>query len=80
MVPVKEDFDAYAPPSWGAPTVGRLLDSLLPEHFVGLSSIVLTESAKTSAAFFACGLVMDRSPRDLSERLRGASTERRRAE
>ena len=47
MVPVKEDFDAYAPPSWVAPTVRRLLDSLLPEHFVGLSSIVLTESAKT---------------------------------
>jgi hypothetical protein len=36
--------------------------------------------AVTAAAFFACGLVMDRSPRELSERLRGASTERRRAE
>lgn len=47
MVPVREDFDAYAPPSWVAPTVERLLDSLLPEHLVGLSSIVLTESAKT---------------------------------
>jgi hypothetical protein len=48
MVPVREDFDAYAPPSWVAPTVERLLDSLLPEHLVGLSSIVLTESAKTA--------------------------------
>jgi hypothetical protein len=48
MVPVREDFDAYAPPEWVATTVERLLDSVSPEHLLGLSSIVLTESAKTS--------------------------------
>lgn len=48
MIPVREDFDGYVPPSWFGPTVGRLLDSLRPEHLMGLSSIVLTESAKTA--------------------------------
>ena len=50
MVPVKEDFRAYAPPSWVAPTVRRLLDSLPPEYLMGLSSIVLTESRLTGKA------------------------------
>jgi hypothetical protein len=48
MVPVREDFDGYTPPRWVGPTVERLLDSLLSEHLIGLSSIVLTESAKTA--------------------------------
>jgi hypothetical protein len=48
MVPVKEDFDGYAPPTWVGPNVERLLDSLLPEHVIGLSSIFLTESANTA--------------------------------
>lgn len=48
MVPVREDFDGYAPPSWVGPTVERLLGSLPPEHLIGLSSIVLTESARTA--------------------------------
>jgi hypothetical protein len=48
MVPITEDFDGYAPPIWVGPTVERLLGSLLPEHVIGLSSIVLTESAKTA--------------------------------
>jgi len=47
MIPIAEDFDAYAPPAWVTPTVSRLLDSLPPEHLLGLSSIVLTETAKT---------------------------------
>lgn len=48
MVAVREDFESYAPPSWVGTTVVRLLDSLLPEHVMGLSSIVLTESSKTA--------------------------------
>jgi hypothetical protein len=50
MVSVKEDFRAYAPPSWVAPTVRRLLDSLPSEHLIGLSSVVLTESGMTGRA------------------------------
>jgi hypothetical protein len=50
MVSVKEDFRAYAPPSWVAPTVRRLLDSLPREHLIGLPSVVLTESGLTERA------------------------------
>ena len=48
MVSVKEDLGAYVAPSWVAPTVTRLLQSLQPAHLIGLSSIVLTESATTA--------------------------------
>jgi hypothetical protein len=48
MVSVKEDLSAYVAPSWVAPTVTRLLQSLQPTHVIGLSSIVLTESATTA--------------------------------
>jgi hypothetical protein len=50
MVSVKEDFRTYAPPSWVAATLKRLLDSLPPEHLIGLSSVVLTESGMTGRA------------------------------
>jgi hypothetical protein len=48
MVSIKEDFRSYAAPSWTATTVIRLLQSLPPTHLVGLSSIVLTETASTA--------------------------------
>jgi len=47
VVSVREEFRAYAPPTWVAPTVRRLLDSLPSEHLIGLSSVVLTESGMT---------------------------------
>jgi hypothetical protein len=47
MVSVRKDFRTYAPPSSVAPILKRLLDSLPPEHLIGLSSVVLTESGMT---------------------------------
>src|SRR5688572_1877596 len=47
MVSIKEDFPEYAAPPWVAPTVRRLVQSIPPTHLIGLSSIVLTESATT---------------------------------
>jgi hypothetical protein len=48
MVPLREDYADYAPPSWVRSTVNRLLSSLSDAHVAGLSAVVLTESAKIS--------------------------------
>jgi hypothetical protein len=46
MLPVREDYQSYTPPSWVKHTVCELLDSLSVRHTGGLSSIVLTDSAQ----------------------------------
>ena len=48
MVSVKDDFRKYTAPAWVAPTVIRLIQSVPPTRLIGLSSIVLTESAATA--------------------------------
>jgi hypothetical protein len=48
MVPVREQYADYSPPSWVTPTVERLLGSLSHGHVNGLEAIVLTDSRSTA--------------------------------
>jgi hypothetical protein len=46
VLPIREDYQTYTPPSWLKNTICQLLSSLVPEHVAGLAAIVLTDSAR----------------------------------